>query len=254
MRQKDDGGQRPAGAKSHMTVHSTERSLSHVNIFSSYRWESWPSDLLSNLPEVKQVQSGEICLSNPKTHSPSHQTVVLLRLWGRTLSYGQNVREQCVCVCLIRDFSAFLKPYQLSDILIHNPLNTVIFSCSVEGMVLEGGAEGRRQWRVDFATFHQACSHLIGCHGTWKGDEEGAKLWRYKCGFARSADSNTPGWTKKTELNVWMTGSFKLLFSCPGDKKSLEHFCLSCWQTSCHPLAESGRTISGPGVGSLVWP
>ena len=66
----------------------------------------------------------------------------------------------------IRDFSAFLKAYQLSDMLIHNPLNTVIFSCSVEGMVLEGGAEGRRQWRVDFATFHQACSHLIGCHGT----------------------------------------------------------------------------------------
>lgn len=31
-----------------------------------------------------------------------------------------------VCVCLIRDFLVFLKSYQLADILIHDPLNTVI--------------------------------------------------------------------------------------------------------------------------------
>ena len=104
-------------AKSHMTVHSVERSSSHVNVCSSCMWESWPSDLLSNLPKVTQVQSGEICLSDPKAHSRGHQTVLLLRLWDQTLSYGPECQGAvCVCVracvCVIRDFLAFLKPHQ----------------------------------------------------------------------------------------------------------------------------------------------
>ena len=112
---------------------------------------------------------------------------------------AQNVREQClcvcvcvcVCVCLIRDFLAFLKPYQLADMLIRNPLNTVIVSCLCGGHGARGRAKGKRQCRVDVATFYQACSRLIRGHGSRKGEEEGAKLRRYTCGFARSADGNS---------------------------------------------------------------
>ena len=99
-----------------------------------------------------------------------------------------------------------------------NPLNTEILSCflwrawcSREGHRGEKAVEGR---------LRNVPSVMLSLDGTRKDEEEGAKLQHYKCDFARSGDSNIPHCTKKAALNVWMTGSFKLLFSCPGDKKS----------------------------------